>query len=222
MPGMPSRDRSLFRVAFPRLVVVVAIAAVILLTDVRGAWAHIGSGDGGAMEGALHPVSGWDHALAMVAVGVIAAAIRGRRRWLAPVAFLAGMVVGGLLGMFGDLHLGIETAIAASVVLLGLAAAIPAYDRGSGFPADFARAPGPLGLLLVVLVGASGAVHGYAHGSEMPLGSSPLPYALAFVLTTSALHVLGALSGTLLARYRVGRPLLGLVIATAGAAFLVS
>src|SRR5690242_5815643 len=89
------------------------------------ALAHTGVGDThGFTDGFLHPVSGIDHVLAMVAVGLFAAHLGGRALWLVPAAFVGMMAVGGALGMGGIDVPYVEVEIAMSVVVLGLAVAL--------------------------------------------------------------------------------------------------
>src|SRR5687768_7607285 len=52
-------------------------------------------------HGFLHPLSGLDHMLAMVAVGLYAAHLGGRSLWLLPAAFVGAMLAGGLIGYAG-------------------------------------------------------------------------------------------------------------------------
>jgi urease accessory protein len=68
-----------------------AVTAVSLLPAV--ALAHPGHGEtSGFAAGALHPLGGLDHLIALVAVGVLAARLNGR--WLAPpTAALLGIFV---------------------------------------------------------------------------------------------------------------------------------
>ncbi len=141
------------------------------------AFAHPGHVEtGGFFHGFMHPVSGLDHILAMVAVGAFAAGIGGRALWMVPAAFVAMMAVGGFLGMEGvNLPL-VETGIAASVIVLGLAVAL----RWK-LPVAAASA----------LVGLFAVFHGHAHGAEMPVDASGLGYALGFMLATASLHVMG-------------------------------
>ena len=55
------------------------IAAAVLVMLPGAALAHIGHSDaGGFIHGFMHPVGGFDHVLAMVAVGLYAAMIGGR------------------------------------------------------------------------------------------------------------------------------------------------
>jgi hydrogenase/urease accessory protein HupE len=55
----------------------------------------------GFTDGFLHPLTGWDHLLAMFAVGLWAAQHRGRALWLIPLSFVGVMVLGGILGVAG-------------------------------------------------------------------------------------------------------------------------
>ena len=82
------------------LVASIAGAAAVLLVAEPAA-AHTGRGTG-VVDGVLHPLTGLDHLLAMVAVGVLAVlAVPRGRVWTAPAAFLGGMIVGGVAGMVG-------------------------------------------------------------------------------------------------------------------------
>jgi hypothetical protein len=53
-------------------------------------------------SGASHPLLGWDHLIAMVAVGLWAAQLGGRSRWLLPVAFVGVMALGAAAGHAGQ------------------------------------------------------------------------------------------------------------------------
>src|ERR1700754_1613162 len=112
------------------------------------AFAHPGHGDqSGFIHGFLHPITGLDHILAMVTVGILAYQIGGRALWLVPTTFLAIMAAGGVLGVAGvSLHF-VEPAIAASVVALGLIVAL---------------ALKPPVALAMALVAVFAVFHGYA------------------------------------------------------------
>src|SRR5262245_1767208 len=98
--------------------VLAGVAAVVLAASPAGA--HTGGPVHGLADGALHPLTGLDHLLAMLAVGVVAAlGTSVRRPWTVVVAFLGGMVAGGALGLAGVAFPGVETAIVLSVVGLG-------------------------------------------------------------------------------------------------------
>src|ERR1051325_2090722 len=67
-------------------------------------------------EGLLHPFSGVDHVLAMVAVGLWASQLGGRALWLLPLPFPAVVAVGAALGLRGVGLRGVETGITAGTV----------------------------------------------------------------------------------------------------------
>jgi urease accessory protein len=141
------------------------------------AHAHIEAGAAaGLLSGLEHPVSGLDHVLAMVSVGIWGAQLGAPALWLLPVLFPVVMALGGFLGLIGLPLPGVEIGIAASAVVLG--AAILLRWR-----------PSLTAALLVVCVFA--IFHGHAHGTELPPGASGLLYSLGFVVATGCLHALG-------------------------------
>ena len=155
---------------------IIILAAASVLTPVA-ALAHTGAGDThGVVHGFMHPVTGLDHVLAMVAVGILAALLGGRAIWLVPASFVALAAAGGLLGVQGVPVPFVEFGISASVVLLGLAIALQARL--------------PLGWT-VGLVGLFGLYHGYAHGAEMPADASGFAYGAGFLAATAMLHIAG-------------------------------
>src|SRR5712691_4360368 len=165
-----------------------ALSVIALLLAATAAQAHIGVGDAvGFVHGFTHPISGIDHVLAMVAVGLFATQLGGRALWLVPLAFVAMMGVGGAFGMAGaDLPF-VEIAIGLSVVVLGVAVAV-----GLHLPTAAA----------MVLVGAFAIFHGHAHGAEMPATVSALEYGFGFIFATAALHAAGIGLGLLVGRLR--------------------
>jgi len=68
-------------------------------------------------DGFNHPLHGWDHLLAMLAVGIWAAQQRGRAMCLIPLTFVGVMVIGGIVGAEGVSLPGVELAISLSVVV---------------------------------------------------------------------------------------------------------
>jgi urease accessory protein len=156
-------------------------------------------------DGFLHPITGPDHLLAMVAVGIVAAtATAARAVWVAPATFLGGMLLGGALGLAGVPMPGAELLIVASVVLLGLVVAGAVRDDHRGVVA---------GLVL------AGVAHGHAHGAEAPSSAHPALYVLGFLVATAALHLAGTGVGTVIRERRLVR--LGFGVATAGAGALL-
>ena len=62
------------------------ILTLLALTHAGAALAHPGDSDG-AMAGLMHPLTGIDHILAMLAVGLWGAQLGGRAQWLLPASF---------------------------------------------------------------------------------------------------------------------------------------
>ena len=176
----------------------------LLLSCAASASAHTGEGTiGGLISGFLHPITGFDHLLAMVAVGIWGATLGRPLVWALPVAFPLLMVVGGILGITGVPLPYVESGIAVSVVVLGLAIAV-AW-----------RAPVAVA---VAIVAAFGVFHGYAHGAELPEAASPAGYVAGFVLSTGLLHLTGIALGMVKALPKGGQILRasGGLIAAAG------
>ena len=172
------------------------------------ALAHSGTGlPGGFASGVLHPLSGFDHLLAMVSVGLWGAFL-GRPLIVAlPVIFPTVMVVGAGLAMAAVPAPPTEIGIALSVLVLG------------GAIAAAWRAPIWVACLIV---GIFALFHGYAHGKELPSAADPIGYAVGFVLATGLLHVSGIGIGLLNNRpggVAVTR-LMGGAVALAGVVFL--
>ncbi|HUP22154.1 MAG TPA: HupE/UreJ family protein [Thermoanaerobaculia bacterium] len=161
----------------------------------------------GLLAGLYHPVSGLDHVLAMIAVGLWGAQLGAPALWLLPVTFPVVMAFGGALGLAGLGIPGVEIGIALSAVLLG------AMVLGEVRPPPWVSAG---------LVGALAIFHGHAHGTELPQGESALLYSLGFVMATGALHGAGIALG-LVHRRPVGKSALravGAAVAMAGLFFL--
>src|SRR5436190_22457583 len=93
----------------------IALVATLVLVSATPAFAHAGHG---ISSGFLHPFLGWDHLLAMLAVGAWGATLGARAIWVVPLAFLSAMIVGGVTGMSGIEIPFVETMILASVVVL--------------------------------------------------------------------------------------------------------
>lgn len=174
------------------------------------AFAHTGVGaTSGFLHGFGHPISGLDHVLAMVTVGLFAFQLGGRALWLVPSAFVGLMAAGGALGLSGVAMPFVETGIALSVVVLGAAVALDL------------RAPVAVA---AALVGFFALFHGHAHGAEMPEDAGGLAYALGFTLATALLHAAGIAAGFGLGRLAGRARLLtrgaGALVSLAGIGFL--
>ncbi|HEY3695776.1 HupE/UreJ family protein [Phenylobacterium sp.] len=141
----------------------------------------------GLDAGFLHPFTGSDHILAMVAVGLWAALRGGPALWAWPAAFVSAMAVGFAFGQAEALAFSVEPAMLASVIVLGALTA--------------AQAQVPL-VWGAILIGAFGAAHGYAHGTEAP--GAGVGYPAGFALATASLHLAGLAAGLALRRF--GKP----------------
>ncbi len=191
------------------------IAAAALLLAMAGgpAFAHLDPAEHGSLAAGLsHPVTGLDHILAMITVGIWAALIGGRARWMVPSAFVAAMLAGFAAALAGVPLPFVEPAVLASVIVLGLFAALAL------------RVPLAVGMVTVALFAV---FHGHAHGTGLPTVSDPvevIAYVVGFLMSTAGLHVIGALLGYIMLRNDRGALLLrgsGALIALSGVFFLM-
>jgi urease accessory protein len=187
---------------------VTAFAICLLVVFPPAVSAHIQGGEIiGIMNGIRHPVSGVDHVLAMIAVGLWGAQLGAPAVWLLPVTFPVVMAFGGLFGLMGVNLPGIEIGIAVSAIALGLV-----IFREARLNLYVAAA----------IVGFFAIFHGYAHGAELPPGGNGMLYSIGFVVTTGLLHASGIAIG-LIHRWSAGRVALrsaGACVAMAGVFFL--
>jgi urease accessory protein len=197
--------RGAARKAYQAWLAAVATGAISISSQAQ---AHTGTGlPGGFASGFRHPLSGPDHLLAMVSVGIWGAFLGRPLIYLLPVIFPSVMALGAVAAMVG-LHLPpVETGIAISVLVLGscIAFAIKAPIWAAA-----------------TIVGLFALFHGYAHGQELPSAADPVGYSAGFVFATGLLHVLGIGIGEL-HTYRWGAAatrLAGGLIAATGCWFL--
>jgi len=180
------------------------VLVLLVLVQSTACAAH---GFGGS--GLLHPLTGLDHALAMVAVGAWSAQLGGRAVWVVPACFVLLMLLGGIVGWTGMAGGNVDGLIAFSVLLLGLAIA---FDRRLSV------------LLAGAAVGLFGFCHGLAHGIEMPEEGNSAVFMVGFLVTTAGLHLVGAVAALLLLNQSQGKRtlrILGALTAFAGVLLLV-
>ena len=186
------------------------LVALLIWLWPETAMAHVESGEaGGFFSGVSHPISGLDHVLAMVAVGLWGAQLGSPAMWLLPVAFPMMMAFGGMLGLIGVPVPGVEIGIAVSGVVLG------AMVLGE------VRAPLTAS---IILVGVFAIFHGHAHGTELAEGQNAMLYSLGFVISTGMLHAFGIGIGTV-HKWKTGQVALrgaGAVVMIGGLFFLWS
>lgn len=141
--------------------------------------AHPGHGIESAMAGFMHTVTGWDHLLMMIAIGVVAAKSTGTSRLAMPMTFLGVMALGIVLGAVGFAINGVETAIAASVLAMGLLLLVSLPMSAS---------------LRLSMIALFGLFHGMAHGVEMNMQYQTI---LGVLLATGLLHFVGLVFGSM-------------------------
>jgi urease accessory protein len=153
---------------------VVTAAALTLIAS--PAFAHLDPAEHGSFAaGFSHPLSGADHILAMVAVGLWTYMLGGRALLAVPAAFVGVMLLGFGAALVGMPLPFVETVILASVVVLGLFVALAL----------------PLSAVAgAIIAGFFAFFHGHAHGGEIG-GAAFLSYGAGFALATAILHVAG-------------------------------
>jgi urease accessory protein len=186
-----------------RLLVRVVVSVFALAPT--SAFAHSEAAGSGLLAGLLHPLTGADHLLAMLAVGIASVLMGGASIWRVPAAFVTAMVIGAWGGYRGLAVPFAEAGIALSVMLLGAAIAWAPLRRYGG--AVFG------GVFLF------GLCHGGAHGAELPRTALPLFYSMGFFITTLFIHVCGIFIGAFASgshRRRAGLRALGIAMAATG------
>jgi urease accessory protein len=190
-----------FQTTFP-----LALAMALLMA--MPAFAHTGAGAaGGLAAGFLHPLSGPDHLLAMVSVGIWGAQLGAPAIWLLPIAFPLIMALGGTAGIIGVPLPATELLIAISVLVLGVMVA-----QARRLPLAAALA----------IIGVFAIAHGHAHGVELPQSADAVAFSTGFVLATGSLHALGIAIGLLVKwpRGALAVRCLGSVVAAIGIYFV--
>lgn len=167
------------------LAVLATVATAIFST---AAFAHPGHAEIGFAGGFAHPLTGLDHLLAMVAVGLWASQLGGRALWLLPLTFPVVMAAGAALGFGGVALPWVEIGIAGSVLVLGAMVALTLK---------------PSLAVSLPLIALFAVLHGYSHGVELPADASGLTYGAGFAAATFALHLVGIALGLLANRIPV-------------------
>lgn len=166
-----------------------ATALALLAASTLPAFAHLDPvAHGSFAAGFSHPLFGTDHVLAMVAVGLWAVllgqATDRRALWLVPAAFVGTMALGFLAAMLALPLPFVEPVILASVVVIGLLAAVALNVQT---------------VLAMALVGFFAFFHGHAHGGEIG-DAGAWPYAAGFAVATALLHAAGVAAGLLVGK----------------------
>ncbi|MEO0909331.1 MAG: HupE/UreJ family protein [Pseudomonadota bacterium] len=177
--------------------------------SINSAFAHVNNDtlSSGFFSGLTHPIFGWDHMAAMIAVGLWGAILKKPAIWMLPIAFPAVMSLGAAAGILQIPIAYTEAGIALSCLVLGI------------LVTSFVKAPIGIAVFIVALFAV---FHGYAHGIELPEAVNPMAYAVGFVVGTGLLHLVGILLG-FLTEFELGKTVIrlsGIGIALIGAYFL--
>ncbi|MFU0505608.1 HupE/UreJ family protein [Pseudaminobacter sp. NGMCC 1.201702] len=161
---------------YSRFLLVAGVCAALVPFS-EAAFAHSeGHEISGFLSGLSHPIGGWDHILAMIAVGLWGALLGPPALWVLPIAFPIAMAAGGMLGLLGIPLPWVEIGIAVSSVVLGL---LILKDMRLSLA------------IAIPLVMVFALFHGHAHGTELSPGADAVLYSLGFVIATGLLHALG-------------------------------
>ena len=145
------------------------------------------------LAGYVHPLLGFDHLLAMIAVGLLSVQMGGRAIWRVPAAFVLFLGIGGVVGLIGLPLPQVEGIIALSVFAIGLAIAVRWHAAT---------------LVGAIFVAIFAVFHGHAHATDVPALDDPVAYVAGFMSASATLHVIGVSLGLLSRRPQV-RALLG-------------
>ena len=150
---------------------------ILILASLSPALAHWGdASEHGFVMGMIHPMSGLDHVLAMVTIGLWSGLVGGSARWVWPLTFVIIAGLSALFGLAGYQISNLEPIIALTVIGLG------------AFVTFRLKLPLVTGM---VLSGGAAFVHGYVHGLELAATQNVTGFLVGFLLATSILHVIG-------------------------------
>lgn len=155
------------------------LPAVLLLLPAL-AQAHPGHGTGASLlAGAVHPLLGLDHLLALLATGLLAWRMPGRARIVIALAFPALMTVGAAAGLAGVELAITEVMILLSIAVIGMLAIKPLRHM-----------PGTT----IATIALFAIFHGHAHGLEAADGLAG-PSFVAGMALASALVICATMMG---------------------------
>ncbi len=142
------------------------------------AFAHSGGDTSGLVQGLLHPFTGLDHLLMMLAVGLVAVRMGGKHLRVLPAVFGTSLLAGAVLGMNGFTLAFVEQGIVVSVVVLGLILA-------AAFKFNL--------LISSVLVASFTLLHGGTMGAES--GSAMITTVTGLLMASLLIQLAGAWIG---------------------------
>lgn len=168
-----------------RQVSLVILTIAVMPSLVWGHPGHAGRAEHSLVDGLWHPITGWDHVLSLIAVGLLGVRIGGRALWAVPAAFLGSFAVGGLASLGGISLPAVELMILASIF-------IPAALIARGKSTPLATA--------TIVATLFGAFHGFAHLSKMPVTDAIGPFGIGLLASSAGLLVASVIAGLLAVR----------------------
>lgn len=135
------------------------------------------------VSGFLHPFTGLDHLVVMLAVGLWSALVArqwGREMLWGPLGFANVLLVGAALGLQGAVLPGVEPLIAASTLVAGLLVVGKLALRG---------------LWAALLAGVFALFHGLAHGHALADHTNAFAVLAGMLCATLLLHATGLAAG---------------------------
>ena len=163
----------------------------------------------GLISGLVHPLTGADHVLAAIAVGIWATVSGGSHARSIITAFLGMLGLGAIAGFAGISLALVEPVIALSVIAMGLLIVL----RVS-----------PTRMVAPAVAGGFSVFHGYAHAAGLPVMASSVWYLLGLLMATAFLLGSGVALGRWLAKSESWIPmgLAGVLVALLGSMLLVT
>ena len=138
----------------------------------------------GLLSGAVHPLVGLDHLLALCAVGALSAPLQGLQRWLVPLVF-AGLMALGFVLAHGGWHLAMVSTMEAMIMMsLLMGAVLLMVNRLAS--RHFSGRTGILRGFSAWAMTGFALFHGMAHGLEVPLEASAVGFGMSFVMASLA------------------------------------
>jgi urease accessory protein len=191
-----------------------ALKSALLLSPLLAgpAFAHVGSEHAHSLlDGVLHPVLGWDHAVVALVAGVTVAQCTPARRWRMPALFLGGMALAMMAGAALPFGHWVENGIALSLLAAGVLLACVRRGEGSGFAVSS-----------LAVMAFAGAAHGVVHGVESAAGSATALYTGGILAGTALLHASGIALGVALAQRPSLSRSVGVMTAAVGAGVVLA
>jgi urease accessory protein len=153
-----------------------------------GAFAHpADESSGGLVAGICHPLTGLDHLIATLAVGLLAARLGGKSFWLLSALFLGGIAAGGAFAL--------STHVSATAGIVDQLIATSVIVFGTLLIAD-GRLHQRFATLLVPLFAA---FHGFAHLAERR--GEAFDYGIGLLSASAAILIVGLFCGSILNRH---------------------